>query len=139
VYAIAPGTVIRIQHNGPGGLEMLVQHNGFVGVYSHFGMIMPEFVEGKRNVAAGEKLGVVGMTGVTSGPHLYFEMILDGKPVDPAPYLNVALCNGAVRRAAPSPFAQAMAQYNDGGIVIDGRKYWQFSVPARQYIQWQQH
>jgi murein DD-endopeptidase MepM/ murein hydrolase activator NlpD len=132
VLAIAPGTVVRIQRNGPGGLEMLVQHDGFVGIYSHFGMITPAFAEGKRNVAAGEKLGVVGMTGVTSGPHLFFEMILAGKPVDPAPYLNVAQCNGAVRPTAP-------ARPDDGGTMIDGRKYWQFSRPARQYIQWHQN
>jgi murein DD-endopeptidase MepM/ murein hydrolase activator NlpD len=134
VYAIARGTVIRVQHNGPGGLEMLIQHDGFVGVYSHFGMIMPAFAEDRRTVAAGEKLGVVGMTGVTSGPHLYFEMILGGRPVDPAPYLNVALCDGTVHRPAPDPVPQ-----RDGGMMIDGRKYWQFSLPARQYIQWQQH
>jgi murein DD-endopeptidase MepM/ murein hydrolase activator NlpD len=132
VVAIAPGTVIRIQQNGPGGLEMLIQHDGFVGIYSHFGMITPAFAEGKRSVAAGEKLGVVGMTGVTSGPHLYFEMILAGKPVDPAPYLNVALCSGAVRPAAP-------VAPDDGGVMIDGRKYWQFSKASRQYIQWPQH
>jgi murein DD-endopeptidase MepM/ murein hydrolase activator NlpD len=132
VLAIAPGTVIRIQRNGPGGLEMLVQHDGFVGVYSHFGMITPAFADGRRSVAAGDKLGVVGMTGLTSGPHLYFEMILAGKPVDPAPYLNVALCSGTVHPAPP-------ARPDDGGITIDGRKYWQFSLPARQYIQWQQH
>ena len=132
VVAIAPGTVMRIQQNGPGGLEMLIQHDGFVGIYSHFGMITPAFAEGKRSVAAGEKLGVVGMTGVTSGPHLYFEMILAGKPVDPAPYLNVALCSGAVRPAAP-------VTPDDGSVTIDGRKYWQFSIASRQYIQWHQH
>jgi murein DD-endopeptidase MepM/ murein hydrolase activator NlpD len=131
VFAIAQGTVIRIQQNGPGGLEMLVQHDGFVAVYSHFGMITPAFAEGKRNVAAGEKLGVVGMTGVTFGPHLYFEMIMAGKPVDPAPYLSLAQCNGAVRPAAP-------VAPGDDGVTIDGRKYWQFSLPARQYIQWRQ-
>ena len=115
MLAIAPGTVIRIQRNGPGGLEMLVQHDGFVGVYSHFGMITPAFADGRRSVAAGDKLGVVGMTGLTSGPHLYFEMILAGKPVDPAPYLNVALCSGTVHPAPP-------ARPDDGGITIDGRK-----------------
>jgi murein DD-endopeptidase MepM/ murein hydrolase activator NlpD len=132
VFAIAPGTVIRIQHNGPGGLEMLVQHDGFVGIYSHFGMIVPAFAEGKRTVAAGEKLGVVGMTGVTSGPHLFFEMILAGKPVDPAPYLGVAQCDGTVRRSAP-------IRPDDGGTMVDGRKYWQFLLPTRQYIQWRQN
>ena len=32
ILAAAPGTVIRIQNKSPGGLEMLVQHDGFVGV-----------------------------------------------------------------------------------------------------------
>ena len=132
VLAAAPGTVIRVQRSGPGGLEMLIQHDGFVGVYSHFGMIMPAFTEGKSSVVAGEKLGVVGRTGITTGAHLYFAMILAGKPVDPAPYLGVAQCNGAVRRAARD-------RPDDDGIIIGGRKYWQFSPPARQYIQWHQN
>ena len=87
VMATAPGTVIRLQNKGPGGLEMLVQHESFVGIYSHFGMVMPAFAKGKRTVAAGEKLGVVGNTGLTTGAHLYFEMDFASKPVDPAPYL----------------------------------------------------
>jgi len=133
VTAAAAGTVLGVRRGGPGGLEMLVQHDGFVGIYSHFGSIAPAIAEGKREVAAGERLGVVGMTGVTSGPHLYFEMIMAGRPVDPAPYLGLALCTGATaQRAAPAP-------PGDGSVTIDGRKYWQFSLPARQYIQWQQH
>jgi murein DD-endopeptidase MepM/ murein hydrolase activator NlpD len=98
--AIAPGKVIRVQRKGPGGLEIMVQHDGFVGIYSHFGMLSPAFAQGKANVAAGEKLGVVGRTGIISGTHVYFEMILAGKPVDPAPYLRVPLCGGAAHRTA---------------------------------------
>ncbi len=92
VLATAPGKVIGIQRKGPGGLEVLVQHDGFLGIYSHLGMLTPAFAQGKRAVAAGEKLGVVGRTGVISGPHVYFEMVLAGKPVDPAPYLQVPQC-----------------------------------------------
>ncbi len=88
ILATAPGTVILIQKKGPGGLEMLVQHESFVGIYSHFGMVVPAFAEGKRTVAAGEKLGVVGNTGLTTGAHLYFEMDFAGKPVNPAPSLG---------------------------------------------------
>jgi murein DD-endopeptidase MepM/ murein hydrolase activator NlpD len=98
VRAAAPGQVIRIQHKGPGGLEMLVQHAGFVGVYSHLGTVAPALADGKTTVAAGEKLGVVGDTGVTYGMHLYFEMIQAGRPVDPAPYLGVPQCNGGIHR-----------------------------------------
>lgn len=124
VVAAAPGNVIRVQRKGPGGLEMLVQHDGFVGIYSHFGSIAPPFAEGKRTVAAGEKLGVVGRTGVTSGAHLYFEMLLDGKPVDPAPYLRLPRCGG---KESPASSSARVAD----GAVFGGRKYYQLFLPAR--------
>jgi Peptidase family M23 len=41
VLATAPGKVIRVQKKGPGGLEVLVQHDGFMGIYSHLGMLAP--------------------------------------------------------------------------------------------------
>ena len=100
VRAAAAGKVIRIQHKGPGGLEVLVQHNGFVGIYSHLSMVAPELAEGKTVLTAGEKLELVGNTGVSYGMHLYFEMVQSGRPVDPAPYLGVPLCNGAHRTRA---------------------------------------
>ena len=77
---------------------MLVQHDGYVGVYSHFGMVSPILAAGNATIVAGEKLGVVGDTGVTYGTHLYFEMLVDGKPVDPAPYLGVSACHGGIHR-----------------------------------------
>jgi murein DD-endopeptidase MepM/ murein hydrolase activator NlpD len=108
IMATAPGKVIRMQKKGPGGLEILVQHDGFVGIYSHLGMATPSFAQGKRTVAAGEKLGVVGRTGVTVGTHVYFEMLIAGKPVDPAPYLRVPKCGREVRppSLASSPSSQ---------------------------------
>jgi murein DD-endopeptidase MepM/ murein hydrolase activator NlpD len=93
IVATAPGKVIRIQKKGPGGLEILVQHDGFVAIYSHLGMAAPAFAQGKKTVAAGEKLGVVGRTGVTVGTHVYFEMLIAGTPIDPAPYLRVPKCD----------------------------------------------
>lgn len=93
IVATASGKVIRIQKKGPGGLEILVQHDGFVAIYSHLGMAAPAFAQGKRTVAAGEKLGVVGRTGVTVGIHVYFEMLVAGKPIDPAPFLRVPKCD----------------------------------------------
>ena len=92
VNAVAPGTIIRIQRRGVGGLEMLIQHDGFVGVYSHLGMITPMVAEGRKVVYGGEKIAVVGHTGVTYGPHLYFGMLVNGQSVDPAPYLDVRPC-----------------------------------------------
>jgi murein DD-endopeptidase MepM/ murein hydrolase activator NlpD len=131
VLATASGTVIRVQNKGPGGLEMLVQHNGFVGVYSHFSMIMPEFTTGKRTVEAGEQLGFVGNTGISSGAHLYFEMILAGRPVDPAPYLALPQCNGAAPRVQT---ARMDANESHGTI----RQYFQI-LPNGEVYQAGQH
>ena len=110
MLATASGTVIRIQNKGPGGLEILVQHDGFIGIYSHLGRVTPTFAQGKTAVAVGEKLGVVGNTGITSGMHLFFEMILAGKPVDPAPYLGVRQCNGEIHRTQT-------AKPDDDGVI----------------------
>jgi murein DD-endopeptidase MepM/ murein hydrolase activator NlpD len=92
VTAVAPGTIIRIQRHGIGGLEMMVQHGGFIGVYSHLGLIAPKLAEGGKTIYGGERIATVGRTGLTYGPHLYFGMIVNGHPVDPAPYLRVAPC-----------------------------------------------
>ncbi len=106
VRAVAPGHVLRIQRKGPGGLEVLVQHDGFVAIYSHLGMMTPALATGKTSLAAGEKIGVVGHSGLTYGMHVYFEMLRDGKPVDPAPYLGVTPCGGA----RPMPHVTAARQ-----------------------------
>jgi murein DD-endopeptidase MepM/ murein hydrolase activator NlpD len=92
VTAVAPGTVIRIQRHGIGGLEILIQHEGFIGIYSHLGLVAPMLAEGLKTIYGGERIGTVGRTGLTYGPHLYFGMIVDGRSVDPAPYINVVPC-----------------------------------------------
>jgi murein DD-endopeptidase MepM/ murein hydrolase activator NlpD len=88
---------MRVQRRGPGGLEILVQHQGFVGIYSHLGMVTPAIADGQRVVHGGEKLGVVGHSGLTYGMHLFFGMIVDGRAVDPAPYLALSRCHAALR------------------------------------------
>jgi murein DD-endopeptidase MepM/ murein hydrolase activator NlpD len=92
VTAVAPGTVLRIQRHGIGGLEILIQHEGFIGIYSHLGLVAPMLAEGLKTIYGGERIGTVGRTGLTYGPHLYFGMIVGGRSVDPAPYINVVPC-----------------------------------------------
>lgn len=107
VHAIAPGNVIRVQRKGVGGLEMLIQHDGFVGVYSHLGRVAPVIAEGHMTVYGGEPIGTVGRSGLTYGMHLYFGILRDGRPVDPAPLLAVSACGAPSakvtdRRIAPT-------------------------------------
>ena len=94
VHAVAAGHVIGVHRRGPGGLELLLSHdNGhIVTIYSHLGSVAPEIALGKTSIKAGDRLGVVGHSGVTYGMHLYFEVLVDGKPVDPAPLLGLHPC-----------------------------------------------
>jgi murein DD-endopeptidase MepM/ murein hydrolase activator NlpD len=92
VRAVAPGKLLRIQHSGRGGLEALIQHDGYVSVYGHLASVAPSL--GKGVIAAGDEVGVVGHTGVSFGPHLFFALLEAGRAVDPRPFLGAPLCNG---------------------------------------------
>jgi murein DD-endopeptidase MepM/ murein hydrolase activator NlpD len=102
VSAVAPGRVLRIQRRGVGGLEVLIQHDGFIGVYSHLGLVAPVLAEGAKTIYGGERIATVGRSGLTYGPHLYFGMIVDGRSVDPAPYLKIHACGAGSEAAQDS-------------------------------------
>lgn len=93
VRAVAPGKLLRIETGGPGGLQVLIQHDGYVSVYSHLASTAPSL--GKGPIAAGEDIGVVGHTGLSFGPHLFFALLENGRAVDPQPFLDVPMCKGA--------------------------------------------
>jgi septal ring factor EnvC (AmiA/AmiB activator) len=68
------------------GLTAILDHgHGAVSVYAHASALM---VEEGEEVLGGQKLGYVGETGSLKGPYLYFELRIDGRPVDPAPWLR---------------------------------------------------
>jgi Peptidase family M23 len=117
VRAVASGKLLRIENGGPGGLEVLIQHVGYVSVYSHLASIEPSL--GNGAIAAGDEIGVVGHTGVSFGPHLFFALLENGQAVDPQPFLDVPTCNGTTRHQ-PTP----------GEILAAGEKL----PPAREAV-----
>jgi len=96
VSAAAAGRVSAVRRRGSYGLEVDITHgppgDGFITRYAHLGSVTPAIATGHTRVAAGEIIGRVGRTGVTYGTHLYFEVHLAGRPVDPEPYLNTQHC-----------------------------------------------
>ncbi len=88
VFACKSGTVAQcIRLNPVFGNYIVLQHEGQMSsVYAHLQDFALGIEKGKK-VAKGETIGYVGLTGQTTGPHLHFEIRMDGKAEDPAKYL----------------------------------------------------
>ena len=69
-----------MQNKWPGGLEVLIKHNGFISIYSHLGSVSHRITLAKTPVAAGELVGYVGHTGLAFGPHLISVLCTMGSP-----------------------------------------------------------
>ncbi|HEY6102434.1 MAG TPA: peptidoglycan DD-metalloendopeptidase family protein [bacterium] len=81
VEAAAAGRVIYTGWFGGYGKIVIIDHGGGVStLYAHLSQILTE--EG-RNVEKGEVIARVGSTGYSTGPHLHFEVRLNGRPIDP--------------------------------------------------------
>lgn len=95
VYAASEGVVIGARPNGGYGNWIRVDHgDGVATVYGHLSRFAPRIKPGVR-VARGELVGFSGSTGRSTGPHLHFEVIDDGTPVDPLIHAAVAQLGGA--------------------------------------------
>ena len=85
IHAAGPGTVVWCGWmSGYGNLVMIDHHNGLATLYGHQSRIA---VGCNVEVSQGETIGYVGCTGFCTGPHLHFEVRLNGTPVDPLGYL----------------------------------------------------
>ena len=84
IIAAGDGTVIKAGWDKGGyGNQTLVQHpNGYVTSYNHQSAIAKGVKEGAR-VKQGQVIGWVGSTGQSTGPHLHYEVIVNGNKVDP--------------------------------------------------------
>ena len=85
IWAAAAGTVIYAGWLGGYGNLVVVDHgNGLATAYAHASAIL---VSVGQSVAQGETVALVGSTGNSSGPHLHFEVRVNGTAVDPLLYL----------------------------------------------------
>lgn len=87
VAAVADGKVVYSGWAGAYGKAVIVKHaSGKRSLYAHLARITAR--KGKA-VRAGQKIGKVGSTGNTTGPHLHFEVrTKNGKKLDPRPFLR---------------------------------------------------
>jgi murein DD-endopeptidase MepM/ murein hydrolase activator NlpD len=86
IYAAADGTVISAERGAAHGNNVLISHaNGIQTHYSHLSKILTKV---GAKVSKGDIIGELGSTGRSTGPHLHYEVIINGEHVDPRPYLN---------------------------------------------------
>lgn len=84
IYAAADGIVTRRRYNEGGfGYYIMITHDDSrVTLYGHMSKIMPHVQVGTR-VKRGEVVGLVGSTGLSTGPHLHYELRVNDRQVNP--------------------------------------------------------
>jgi len=86
VRASAAGVVASADWDGSYGEKIVIDHgNGYQTWYAHLSRID---VRAGQRVYKGEHIGVSGSTGFSTGPHLHYQVMKDGTPIDPSPFLN---------------------------------------------------
>lgn len=87
LHAAADGVVVAAGPEGGYGNATIIEHGG--GIATLYGHQEEFLVTPGQHVSRGQVIGLVGCTGWCTGPHVHFEVRVDGTPVDPAPYLGL--------------------------------------------------
>ena len=86
VVAAAAGRVTTVAYSGARGYYIVVDHgSGYVTLYQH---LSRQDVKVGDIVKAGQQIGAVGETGISTAPHLHFEVHVNGTPVDPLQFFE---------------------------------------------------
>ncbi len=86
IYAAASGVVIMARYYDGYGYTVIIDHgSGISTLYAHCSRIL---VRVGQSVLAGQEIAEIGSTGRSTGPHLHFEVRIDGKPVNPLHFLS---------------------------------------------------
>ena len=88
IYAAAKGKVSFVgQKSGYGNVVEVSHGNGLVTRYAHMSAFHSHI---GQEVAPGDVIGAIGSTGRSTGPHLHFEVRINGRAVNPRPFLEAA-------------------------------------------------
>jgi murein DD-endopeptidase MepM/ murein hydrolase activator NlpD len=87
IYATADGIVGRSEWNN-GGYGNLVELDHGHGIQTRYGHLSKSLVSAGQHVKRGDMIALMGSTGRSTGSHLHYEVRIDGKPVNPVPFLQ---------------------------------------------------
>jgi len=87
IYATADGTVERAGWNN-GGYGNLIELDHGRGIETRYGHLSKILIHAGQQVKRGQLIGYMGSTGRSTGNHLHYEVRIDGKPVNPIPFMK---------------------------------------------------
>ncbi len=86
IYAAASGTVTTAGYSSSQGNYIVISHgSGVSTVYMHCSAL---YVSAGDSVTSGQTIAAVGSTGISTGPHLHFGVMVDGSYVNPLTYVS---------------------------------------------------
>ncbi|MGE0776383.1 MAG: M23 family metallopeptidase, partial [Sphingomonadaceae bacterium] len=88
IYAAAPGRVIRVGRWSGYGNVVVIDHGH--GIETRYGHLSGFDVRPGATIKAGEQIARMGSTGRSTGNHLHFEVRINGRAVNPRPYLEAS-------------------------------------------------
>jgi murein DD-endopeptidase MepM/ murein hydrolase activator NlpD len=97
VYATADGIVARSEYNN-GGYGNLVEINHGPGIQTRYGHLSQRIAQPGQRVRRGQLIGLMGSTGRSTGSHLHYEVRIDGRAVNPIPFMQPANSLAALSR-----------------------------------------
>ena len=94
VYSMLPAVVKAVRHGNRGfGNHVVLEHGGIECLYGHLSTVL---VREGDVIPAGTVVGISGNTGKSTGPHLHLQIRVNGKSVDPKPFVDAL--NGYIIR-----------------------------------------
>jgi len=114
IYATADGTVLRAGWNS-GGYGNLVEIDHGRGITTRYGHMSAILVSAGDHITRGQQIGRMGSTGRSTGNHLHYEVRIDGRAVNPIPFMKSTDYVLAMQRRAGSASMDAVAIGEPGG------------------------
>lgn len=87
VMATASGQIVNVGYDASFGNFVIIKHNH--GIYTRYAHLSTYRVKKGQLVQQSEVIGYIGNTGISTGPHLHYEVHIGSDVVDPAKYINV--------------------------------------------------
>ena len=108
IYATADGTVLRAGWNS-GGYGNLVEVDHGRGITTRYGHMSAILVSAGQHVTRGQQIGRMGSTGRSTGNHLHYEVRIDGRAVNPIPFMKSTDYVLAMQRRANAAPMESLA------------------------------